>query len=117
MDVLEFDKVISTKEFDINNKTYIQKCNKIIDNNIANNMIKIEYSYYNEILSLDSYRNNNEIYFDKSYIGSPITFRLYNNIINNLKEKKMYNYSKLFDYDVNVYINDNTSHNVVCNSH
>lgn len=100
-----------TKEYKYYNKDTIINnnfnTNYYIDNTLDN--IKVEIIYNENYSALNI---NNYIFEDKNHITFHIEeinqTKIFNLIIDNLKEKKFYNYDKLFDYTINIYSNEET---------
>lgn len=114
VDENSFEKISITSYEKVDNILYINNCKKILDDNIKDNEIKIEYSYY-DIFDLNMYRKNNKLYFESRLKEKEISLKIYNNIIDNLKNKEIYNYSKLDNIEKNIYVNKNTFDKIVCN--
>ena len=111
-----FNENISTYEFEVNELTKIQAHNieYIVDNSISDNKIKIDVSHYDDLTSINYY---NETYGENYDYISLYTidnakynsgWKVYNLIIDNLKENKIYKYSLLYDSNTRVYANEIT---------
>lgn len=113
---LNLNITTNTMESTINEKLYIDECNKVIDDNIENNKVLIEYSYYSDIIDVYNYKNGQTLHFDYNVKENNSAFKLYNIVIDNLKNKKIYNYSnlRLFEIKKTVYVNSTDAENVYC---
>lgn len=114
------DYVLETKTYMINvtEKTFINQNSEYqIDNNLKDNQVRIEVSYYPDAMELNdkyiTYRceegNCLNIIHD---VKEKESFRLGDifeeHIIQTLKKKEVYDYNHLTDLDVTVYVNENT---------
>jgi len=111
----DFTKTTNYEIIEIKDTLYIKDCNKIIDETMKDNEIKIEYSYYTDMITVNINKENNRIYFNED-LKNDIPIKLYNIIINNLKNKKIYNYSnlELTKIEKTIYTNNNTKDKIVC---
>lgn len=111
--VKNINTVFETKE--ITNQYFItdkieitgENLNKklLVDDTLENGEIVIKINYY-DILDIELSKNNDEIDIDISEISS--SKKLINVIVEHLKDKKIYNYSDLFEIDVWISANENT---------
>lgn len=76
--------------------------NYVVDKNIKN--IKIEVNYYNESIKPLIYEDEALIRIDNE--AEEIDFSMVNIIIDNLKNKKIYNYETYYNYEVKIYANE-----------
>jgi len=112
----DFTQATSVYELDINEITKIRAhdIEYIVDNSVENNKIKLEFLHYDELTSVNYYYDNEhnnydyvEVYtIDNSKYNSG--WKVYNAIIDNLKEDKIYNYDLLYRYSCKVYANETT---------
>lgn len=111
----DFTQTMSVYELDINETTKIRAHNieYVVDNSIENNKIKLEILHYDELTSIDYYDNQHNNYdyvelytIDNSKYNSG--WKIYNSIVDNLKEDKIYNYDLLYKYKCKVYANETT---------
>ena len=111
-----FNENISTYIFDINRETKIHADNieYIIDNSIEENKIKIEVEHYNDLTSINYYKetHNQEYDYINLYTIDNIKydsgFKVYNLIIDNLKQNKLYKYALLYDANTKILANEET---------
>ena len=89
-------------------KSYIE------DNDLDNNKIVIEVTYYDDLIDAEkvNYNNRKKIVIDidhKNYrYQHKINKKMYKLVMSNLKDNEIYNYSKLFETDVTIYANNET---------
>ena len=102
-------------ELDVIESTKIHAYNieYIIDEKIPENKIKLEVSYYDELIDVGYYINSNDYgnYIDLYTIDNSkynSGWKVYNLIIDNLKENKIYNYNLLYNYNCKVYASEST---------
>lgn len=81
------------------NNNYFTNINYKIDDNYDN--IEIRVNYYDDFINISVEDYNNIISFH-SYENINIISNIYHLIIDNLKEKTIYNYSLLYDVDITV---------------
>lgn len=72
----------------------------VVDNSLGNNVI-IERSYDKRYVDLSIIEEDNYIYFDRINNDS-INKDMFNMLINNLKNKQLYNYSLLYHVDITI---------------
>ena len=113
----EYKEVTSTYVVTIDETTHIDDyIDKYIDNTLADNQLKFEVTYYNDIYEISEPRvidlvgddrirtiyhfNHQEFRFDNKY---------FKEAIDNLKDKKIYNYSLMDHVSIRVYSNEATS--------
>ena len=94
-------------------KIYSHNIEYIIDNTIENNKVKIEAEHYDELTQINYHKNTHDntdyisIYtIDNLNYNSG--FKVYNLIIDNLKENKIYKYDLLYNSNTKVYANEKT---------
>lgn len=94
----------------INRDTEIEANRVIIDENIEDNVVKIEVGYYKDYSNV--YKKNLSDEIDIIVVPKESNFnnfkRIYKKIIEDLKNGNIYNYYNLDDYDVTVYVNSKT---------
>lgn len=111
LDQPPFEITKEMKEINITHTTEIgwDSAIKQVDENLENNVIRIEYTYYDKVMDVHIQERKNAIEFytyrDMKY-NDRIT--LYHDIIENLKKDRFYNYDSLFDVTVTVYGNSET---------
>lgn len=82
--------------------------NFTVDETLTDN-IKIEITYYTDLIKVNPVENND----DYGYNGISIWYntmwnkKILKNFLNDLKDKKIYDYSKLYDYEVTIYTSSN----------
>ena len=99
----------------INHDTYIHteygKKEIIVNNDLADGEIKIEVIHYNDLTKVRKvnyyYDNNNTINISIDYIGMNRR-NLFDLVINDLKNERVYNYSYFFKGDMKIYANEKT---------
>lgn len=119
-DILPEDKYKQTtyeEIISVNKQTYIAgNKNIIIDNNIEDNKIKVEIIYYDDNDQIKK-GEHPHYYDDKTYINyykksnnSELNFNKFINdrFIKDIKNKKVYNYDKIDELQIKVYVNDKT---------
>lgn len=118
-DYLPQDKYeIKTETYveDIQQKTVISayESNIVIDNNLEDNKMKLEITYYPEFVNIKKHEDNDS---DRKYLTfntyhKEKTFSLNNKytkiVIDDVKNKKLYNYSLFDKVSVKIYVNDKT---------
>lgn len=96
-------------EDDYNNVT-IKIDNELEDNNVVIDVISYEgYSKYD----LKNVEIDNIYYLDKERVINEDIKKLINTVIDNIGEGKVYNYSKLFDSNIIIKVNANTSDKII----
>ena len=88
----------------------------VIDDTLEDNKIKIELTYYDELydrvnVDLIKQDGTNSLEIDKDYEDEIVFWdnKVFNKFMDNLKDKKIYNYSLLNNINVKIYSNTNTS--------
>ena len=95
------DKLVSDFITD-NNGYYNIEINTEIDDSL-NDKIIIETSYYEDLSYFEIYTNNNYNYEEISFINNyKPSKKIINIILNDLKDKTIYNYDKLFQANITV---------------
>ena len=112
----DFTQNTLTYELNINEitKIHAHDIEYIVDDSITDNKIKLEIVHYDELTSVNYYDDNQsdnynyiQLYIvDNSKYNSG--WKIYNSIIDNLKENKIYNYNLLYRYNCKVYANETT---------
>ena len=104
------------ENYELVNKTETIKFNKdlvlfdrynlkyIIDESLKNS-VKIEVNYYDGLSTPKIEVKNNTIQIWS--MDDEFNFDAFNNILNNLKDKKVYNYFKLSEYNIKIYTSSN----------
>lgn len=111
LDQPPFEITKEVKEINITRTTEIgwYSAIKQVDENLENNVIRIEYTYYDKVMDVHIQERKNAIefytYHDMKY-NDRIT--LYHDVIENLKKDRFYNYDSLFDVTVTIYGNSET---------
>lgn len=101
---------------DINKKTFISACQSeiIIDNSLDDNKIRVEATYYPEFVNMTKHEDDDS---DKKYVtfvsnDKESTFSLNNKytkmLVEDVKNKEIYNYSLFGDTSVKIYVNEKT---------
>lgn len=101
----------------VSNSTYIHSDygNReiIINNDLKDGEVKIEITHYKDLTKVRKtnyyYDNNNSINIAIDYIGMNRK-NLFNLVISELKQDRVYNYTNFFKGDIKIYANENTSH-------
>ena len=114
----KFTKETITYEEKINKNTEINvnfgSKNYIRDNDLEDNKIVIEVTYYRDLVDTEkiNYNAGRKIVIDIDHKNYGNQYKnnkeMYKIIINNLKDNEIYNYSKLFETDVTIYANNKT---------
>lgn len=88
----------------------------LVDNELRDNEVVIDVSYYDEYVSInkDIYRDSNkETTYIDFHIHDHVHFRkVINDIIEQLKNREIYQYQSLFDIDIVVYVNEKTMNKI-----
>ena len=88
----------------------------LVDNELRDNEVVIDVSYYDEYVSInkDIYRDSNkETTYIDFHIRDRVHFRkVINDIIEQLKNREIYQYQSLFDIDIVVYVNEKTMNKI-----
>lgn len=88
----------------------------LVDNELRDNEVVIDVSYYDEYVSInkDIYRDSNkETTYIDFHIRDRVHFRkVINDIIEQLKNREIYQYQSLFDIDIVVYANKKTMNKI-----
>lgn len=113
-----FSENISKYEFQISGTTniyvdYADDIEYIVDNSLSNDKIKVEVLHYDDLTSIGYYDELNEEhkyihFYTMGNIQYDNGLKLYNLIVDNLKEGKFYNYNLLGNINVKVYANEIT---------
>lgn len=123
----EFKTDVIVSEQTINKRTiFSDNYDIVIDNNLDDNKINIEIEYYNDFIKIDDIEKHdinsystyddkheviNQIHINYSYVEKK-EFNIKNSftdlIIDNLKNRKIYNYSKIDELNIKVYVNEKT---------
>ncbi|MDD2435686.1 MAG: DUF1700 domain-containing protein [Bacilli bacterium] len=88
--------------------------NYITDNDLEDGAIILEVSYYSDLVKtrkVEYHNHNNEVIEignDQYKYNHKVNRILYETLLDNLEDKKIYNYSKLFQTKVNIYANSKT---------
>ncbi len=82
--------------------------NLIIDNNLLDDVVKIEVVYYDKLLDINSTYNNNVITINANTKGHRTGFEIYNEIIEDLKNNDIYNYKNAYNIDIKIKANEKT---------
>ncbi len=83
-----------------------------IDSEMNDNVLTLEVTYSDDFLNIK------EVSVSDGYIIVHSTERmklinLFNLFVDNLKEEKIYNYTKVFDYEINLFVNQETLNSIV----
>lgn len=108
-----------TYTIDVTKPTDIHYDEMIIDNSIEDNKMRIEVTYYvsdqyTHKIEIEQYQQcdecENYIGFYQEYGWKQINIKKFieSNFITYLKEKKIYDYSRMNEYTVKIYMNENT---------
>lgn len=81
---------------------------EIVDPEMKLGEYKIIIKYYDELLDLNITEGKNRLFINYSDNAYNLTRETYNMFIDNLKDYKIYNYSKFYDLNVKVYGNQDT---------
>lgn len=106
----EYKSTTSKYDYMINGETTINDEIKIVENNeLEDNKIIVEITYYNnylkpEVVYLSSENSLNINYYTVDHN----VFEINNQIIDDIKNKTIYNYNLLENYNITVYANTNT---------
>lgn len=110
-----FELKTESKEYMITRPTELELTryslivNKEKDETLEDGKIRIEYSYYDELIDVYFYQRKNEIEVDvHTNIHHNDRITLYHDVIENLKKDRFYNYESLFEVNIVVYGNSNT---------
>ena len=106
---------------DITESTDIAYDEIVIDNSLENNKVKVEVTYYvfeeyQHKIAMEKYEHcdvemcNDYIGFYPEYEWKEFNVKKFidSNFITYLKEKKIYDYSRINDYTVKIYMNETT---------
>lgn len=103
----------------IDKQTYIDDYDYIdryIDNTLPDNQLRFDVTYYNDIYEISEpvvvdTNDGDRIYSISKFKNSEFTFdnRYFQDALENLKDKKIYNYSLLNHMSIRVYSNETTS--------
>lgn len=83
----------------------------IVDNSVKDNMVVIEVSYYKDLIDVSLNKHiieNNHNRYAIDYNSVNFNRKVIDNILNDLKNYKIYNYHKLNEYHTKVYVNEKT---------
>jgi len=111
LDTVPFEITTESKEMTITGPTIIgwPFIEEKVDETLEDNKIRIEYTYYEDLLSVRYHERKNRIefytYVDMEY-NDKVT--LYHDVIDNLKRDRFYNYSNLFKLNISIYGNSDT---------
>lgn len=113
LDNAPFDITTEVKEVTVLNPITIDvdrnNVVKKVDDSLKNNLIRIEYSYYEEVTDVYYRERKNEIDIDThTNIKHNDRVTLYHDVIENLKKDCFYNYESLFEVNVTIYGNSET---------
>lgn len=106
-----FEMKTEIKEFTIEHPTIIESYNteKRVDETLENGIIRLEYIYCDKLIEVHYNERKNRIQF---YWHNNVEYnervKLYNEIIDNLKKDRIYNYSELFEVKITIYGNRDT---------
>lgn len=125
---------IMTNVYEIDKKVYIDypggsEINKTVDESIPDNTFKIQIKYDKDLYSINISENREYTfdeedciedklcqvynYYNINYNGDIKEVKpLYNMFINNLKQNKVYNYSKMFNPEIEIYANEKTMESI-----
>lgn len=113
-----FDLTTDKYEFTIEKPTYIESYKEkeyIVDKSLEDNKVIINVSYYDELENVTYDRDiydNMEQEFISFYTYGVNEYnngwKIYNLVIDNLKDNKIYNYDLLYGYEITVYANEET---------
>jgi len=103
-------------EFDVNKDTkiYAHNIEYIVDNTVENGKVKIEVEHYNDLTNVNYYKetHNEEYDYINIYIIDNLNYnsgwKVYNLIIDNLKDDKIYKYDLLYNSNTKVYASEKT---------
>lgn len=117
--ITTFEITEKVYEFDLNNIVKINvDGNKeiIIDNTIKDNEIIIKAEFYSDLVTCNYYKGTNisnerieTINFYATTNEIINNKQMYDLVLNNLKNEEIYNYNKLYDLDIKIYVNENTA--------
>lgn len=111
IEIITYDDInIKQFEYTINRNTELEFDDVyeiVYDENLNDNQIIVEVHYYDKYINIDSaeYRNTIEIYSSYKYKNG---LKVYEEIVDNLKENKIIDYSKIDDVTYKVYGNSET---------
>lgn len=92
-----------TEEYPFNKDLYISDYNiTYIEDNSLKNTFKVEIEYYYDLSKPHIDLDNNNLYIFSA--DDEWNFEVVNDFINNLKHKKIYNYTLLTHYQIKIYI-------------
>lgn len=103
--IVEKEKVFSEYYYIIDQETYIRG-NKNIDNNLKDGEVYVKVYHYDFIGPVIESGSRKNIYY---YSNLSFNREIFNIIIDDLKNKELYDYSELEDLEIEVYTNDNTA--------
>lgn len=111
IEIITYDDInIKQFEYTVNRNTELEFDDVyeiVYDENLNDNQIIVEVHYYDKYINIDSaeYRNTIEIYSSYKYKNG---LKVYEEIVDNLKENKIIDYSKIDDVTYKVYGNSET---------
>ncbi|MDD3392545.1 MAG: DUF1700 domain-containing protein [Bacilli bacterium] len=83
----------------------------LIDDSLADDQVKIEVVYYDDLVNFELSYNDDDIIINGYVKGSQIK-KIIGYVIDDLKDDKIYNYSKIAEVNVIIYSNSNTRVNI-----
>ncbi|MDD3453685.1 MAG: DUF1700 domain-containing protein [Bacilli bacterium] len=106
----EYSKEVITFEENVDMQTDIaENYSTVINNNLENNKLIIEVTYYKDYIKPFIYHGEYDNSIHVTYENQEVNlFTLNKNIINDLKNKTLYNYDLLDEYTITIYANENT---------
>lgn len=107
----KYELTTKTFEYQIDDKlvfrTYYQEPKIKIDENLQDT-VKIEVTYYEDLMKIQPFENN-DYNFNSIEIWTNTMWdkKIIELILDNLKEKKIYNYEQFYDYEITIYTSTN----------
>lgn len=115
LDKAPFELHVESKEYTVTHPMEIElmhyaiNLSKQVDDTLEDGKIRIEYRYYHEITDIYTHERKNKIEIDvHRNIHHNDRVILYQDVIDNLKKDKFYNYEDLFQVETIVYGNSKT---------
>ncbi len=112
----EEEKTITLSDFNSRIKVNNGNYEVLLDNNLSDNQVRVVVSYYDDYIDVNYYeRKDNEfnyLVFDQKLDKDINYLKVTENIINDLKNGYIFNYSNVLKIKVKVYANERLKHNL-----
>ena len=93
------------EQYQINDITEWYNTEYIVDETVKDKIV-VKIEYYENFIKMDGWLHDSSLYFSEDYrLFSPK--EIYKTVVENLKNKEIYNYTELYRYHIKVYANQN----------